>query len=109
MAESLNQAAQLGTDQAFITRVTDSLLAYAYTVETELTSVTNHVARASFASKVVGSPDAYGAELARLIAAVDSGAAGAAYISTTPANSANVTDAQINTDVIVGFNLLAGL
>lgn len=109
MPESLNQAAQLGTDQAFITRVTDALLAYAYVVENEGAGVTNHTARTAFASKVVGSPDNYGAELSRLIAAVDTGAAGAAYISTNPASSANVTDAQINSDVIVGFNLLAGL
>ena len=109
MAESLSQAAALGQDTAFITRVTDALLSYAYTVETEATTVTNHTARVAFASKVVNGPDGPGAELARLIAAVDTTGSGAAYVSTNPPSSINVTDSTIAADVVVGFNLLAGL
>jgi hypothetical protein len=102
------QAYDLGLDQTFQQRIQDALLAYAYQVEIEAGTVTNHVARAAFASKVVQNPAQYAPELAGLIAAVDT-ASGALYISTTPPNSVNVTDAAIGADVIIGFNLLAGI
>lgn len=108
MAATLDQQYALGTDSAFLRRVSMALLAYAYTVETEAGTVAGHVPRLAFANKVVLNPDLYAPSLARLIAAVD-GTAQTNYASTNPATSANVTDAEIATDVSVGFNLLAGL
>jgi hypothetical protein len=108
MSATLTQQYGLGTDQAFIERVSMALLAYAYQVETEAPATTNHAARLAFANKVVLNPDQYAPNLAALIAAVDA-TAQTNYASTTPPSAANVTDAEIAADVIIGYNLLAGL
>ena len=107
MAATLFQQASLAIDSTFLLRVGMAMIGYAYTVETELSSVVSHAGRLALAQKVVQNPATFSAQFAVMIAAVD-GAASTAYASTTPASQVNVTDASIITDVAVAWNLIAG-
>ena len=108
MAAPLIQQYGLASDTTFILRVNMAIVAYAYTVEQELSSVTNHVARLTLANKIVQAATTYAPVFAALIAAVDSGAS-TAYVSTNPPLQANVLDATIISDVAVGWNIVAGV
>lgn len=108
VAATLSQQYSLAYDTAFIARVTMAMVAYAYTVEQELGSVTNHAARLTLANKVVESPSVYAPMFAGLIASVDA-AVGTAYVSTVPSAQANVLDSTIASDVSIAWNVVAGV
>lgn len=112
MAATLAQQYGLGVDQAFIRRVRAAILNFCLTVETELTSVTNHTARLALANKVVQAPDTYAPVFAALLPAgtqTTQVTIGTAYVSTTPPSSDNVADADILTLVSLGWNIVAGV
>ena len=108
MAATLAQQYSLAYDTAFIQRVSIAIVAYAYTVESELSSVTSHAIRLTFANKVVQGSIIYAPQFAALIAAVDV-SVGVAYASTIPASQANIADATIAADVAIGWNLVSGV